>query len=137
VIHRDTEYWQRLRKDRRSGVAVLFTAAAAVITAVTLTMVAVPGTQWAARASPIYWVILIPVAWWVNGLAAYEPWAVRRLKPVLATLCVVHAICLALAVVGSRNVMLTVGSFALTIVCAAAGMVALRGSMVDQEGPAR
>ncbi len=137
MIRRDSEYWQRLRKDRRSGIAVLFTAVAAVVAAVAVTMVVVPGTQWEARTSPIYWVILIPVACWVNGLAAYEPWAVRSWKPVIATLCVVHAICLALAVIAARNVILTAGSFVLTIVCAAAALAALRGSMVAREGPAR
>lgn len=137
MIRRDAEYWQRLRKDRRSGVAVLFTAAAAVIAAVAVTMIAIPGTQWAARASPIYWVIFIPVAWWVNGLAAYEPWAVRSWIPVLAALCIVHAISLTLAVIESRNVMLTAGTFVLTLACAAAGLCALRGSMVAREGPAR
>jgi hypothetical protein len=137
VIRRDAEYWQRLRKDRRSGIAVLFTAVAAVVAAVAVTMVAVPGTQWEARTSPIYWIVLIPVAWWVNALAAYESWAVRSWKPVLAALCIVHAICLTLAVIGSRNVMLTAGTFVLTIACAAAGLSALRGSMVAREGPAR
>jgi hypothetical protein len=137
MIRRDPEYWQRLRKDRRSGIAVLLTAVAAVVAAVALTMVAIPGTQWEARASPIYWVILIPVAWWINGLAAYEPWAVRSWKPALATLCVIHAICLTLAILATQNVMLTAAGFALTMAFAAAALATHRGSLVACEGPAR
>jgi hypothetical protein len=137
VKRRDAEYWQRLRTDRRSGTAVLFTAVAAVVTAVATTMASVPGTQWEARTSPIYWIVLMPVAWWVSSLAAYEPWAVRIWKPSLIILCAIHGICLAVAISGNQDVMLTACSFVLTIACAAAGMVALRGSMVAREGPAR
>lgn len=134
---RDAVYWQRLRKDRGSNVAVLFTAVAAVVAAVAVTMATVPGTPWGARSSPLYWLILVPVVWWVSSLAAFEPWAVRSWKPLLAALCLAGAACLALALVTAQNVILTATGFTLTQACAAAAVARYRKSLVARGGPAR
>ena len=137
MIRRDGDYWQRLRKDRRSNAAVLLTALAALISAVSMTMVVVPGTHYAARGNPLYWLILVPVAWWVNSLAAFEPGAVRSWNAVLALVCVSGGACLVLAILAGQDVPLNVIAFAATLAAATGSVIVRRGSMVAREGPAR
>ncbi|MFV0623079.1 hypothetical protein ACBY01_03580 [Sphingomonas sp. ac-8] len=137
MIRKDRDYWQRLRVDRRSSIATLLTAVAAVIAIVDLTVLLVPGTHYAARATPLYWLLIVPVAWWISELAGYEPWAVRSWKVVLALLCGVNAACFARSVVRGEVMVLEIVSFALVQCCAAASMIAYRGSLVAREGPAR
>jgi hypothetical protein len=125
------------RKDGRSNAAVLLTACAIVVSAVWLTMVTVPGTQYAARGNPLYWLILLPVAWWVSSLAACEPHAIRWWKPALALACTISTTCLVLAVAAEQGVTLNAAGCAVTLAATVGSLVAYRGSLVAREGPAR
>ena len=137
MIRRDQDYWQRLRKDHRSNAAVLLAGLATMVAAVSMTMVIVPGTHYGTRANPLYWLILVPVAWWVSSLAAFEPGAVRSWRTVLIVVGIAATACLAMAITSGQDVMLTVIAFLVTMTSAAGSLFLRRGSLVAREGPAR
>jgi len=137
MVRQDQQYWQRLRKDRRSNFAVLLTVVALVAASVSLTTVVAPGSQYEARINPLYWLILLPVAWWVSSLAAFEPKAVRWWKPVLGIACLVSGGCLVLAFSAKPDVTIDLVSTGATLLATVGALALHRGSLVAEEGPAR
>ncbi|WP_260597053.1 hypothetical protein [Sphingomonas endolithica] len=137
MIRRDPIYWQRLRKDRRSGIAGILTAIALVAATVSVSMILVSGSQYEARANPLYWALMLPMAWWVNGLTAFEPFYVRSWKAVLALACLASGASLAIDIWHDDDWTVSAVNAAVTVVSAIASMIAYRGSLVAREGPAR
>ena len=136
-MRRDNAYWQRLRKDRRSNAAVLLAAFAVLAATITVISVAVGGTQYQARANPLYWLLMVPMLWWVIGLAAFEARHVRLWRPALGLACGVSVVT---AIVTMRAAGSWTGqtvACAVTVAAAAASLLAYRGSLVEREGPAR
>lgn len=134
----DQEYWQRLRVDKRSGIAALLSAAAAICTALNILMATIgPISQAASRANPAYWLVFLPMAWWVVQLVNYEPLAVRYWRYILLVFCIVNGgIVLVLNSSGELE-SVTMFIAAAAVVCAASSLLAYRGSLVAKEGPAR
>ena len=129
-------YWQRLRRDARSNVAAVLAGVAALAGTVSVVVVAVPGAHHAARASPFYWLLMLPLAWWGSGLATFGARYVRLWTPALALACLGSGASLAVAAWRGDWGMHAAG-FAITASAAAASLVARRGSLVAREGPAR
>ena len=136
MIRRDQDYWQRLRKDKRSNWAAGFAAVAGISATVSLIGLLVTGSQYQARENPFYWLLMLPVIWWLSGLGRFEPRAVRFWKPALLLSVIVAAAVLIFAVARGVWIIESAGS-ALTLISTAASLFLLHGSLVAREGPAR
>lgn len=97
----------------------------------------VPGPHYAARANPFYWLLLLPFAWWANGVAAYEAGPLRTLRPALALAIVVALASIAAAVALGLDPAPWIIAASITILFAAASQIVYRGSLLAREGPAR
>lgn len=135
-MRRDKDYWQRLRKDPRSNWAAGMAALAAIAASVMLIGLLVEGSQYQARTSPLYWILMLPAVWWSTGLARFEPRPVRWWKPALLLCVVIAGAVLALAIDSGDGMPEAIG-FALTLIGAVSSMVLLRNSLVAREGPAQ
>ena len=60
--------------------AALISAAMPVLAA---TFILVPHGHLAARSSPLYWLLMAPLALWAWGVISFSAWAIRLLTPVL------------------------------------------------------
>jgi len=134
---RDNPYWQRLRKDRRSNAAALLAALAALVGTLTVISLTVGGTQYQSRANPLYWLLMVPMLWWVTGLTSFEPRHVRLWKPALAIACIASAVAAFVAMRAAGTWTAQTVACAVTVLAAAASLFLHRGSLVQREGPAR
>lgn len=102
-----------------------------------VSVLVVPGTQGQARGNPLYWLMMLPFAWWAVSLASYEPTPVRLLKPaqVLAPLVAIASAATATRM-GEDPTPFWVAT-AVSAVAAVTGWLLYRGSMLEREGPAR
>ncbi|WP_041862786.1 MULTISPECIES: hypothetical protein [Pseudomonadota] len=131
MIRRDQAYWARVRKDARSALAV---GSALLASLMALLCLLVPGPQAQARGNPLYWLCILPFAWWANGLAAYEP---RPVRPALIVAVATAPASLAIAtVLGKEPLLWTIGA-GIALISAALAEYFYRGSMLYREGPAR
>ena len=133
----DRAYWERLRKDGNSALAVLLTMAAVFPAVIGLIVLLVPGSQPQARANPLYWLAMLPAAWWAVLLANYQAGAVRTIRLAMALgpmICGINALWAYKAGQGvTAYAVALVGS----LLAAAAGWWFFNRSMVRLEGPAR
>ncbi len=136
MIRKDQEYWQRLRKDKRSNWAAGFAAIAAMSATVSLIALFVNESQYQARGNPLYWALMVPVVWWLSGLGQFEPRAVRWWTPVLVLSVIVTIIALAIAL-KSRDWAPEAIGFGITCLSALISLTLRRRSLVAREGPAR
>ena len=72
-----------LKRHVPSNLAVLAGVVAGAMPVLGATFVLVPHGYVAARSSPLYWVLVGPLALWVWGAISFDPWAVRLLAPLL------------------------------------------------------
>lgn len=135
-MRQDQEYWQRLRKDRRSNWAAGLAAIAAIAATVSLIGLLVDGSQYQARANPLYWLLMLPVVWWVGGLGGFRANRVRLWKPVLALSVIVATLAVVVAA-GRGDWGPEAAGLAITLASAGASLFLLRDSLVAREGPAR
>ena len=75
-------YWTRLRVDRPSALAVGLVLVACIASLLGV-LAMVTDAPMHGRASPLYWLLMLPFAWWAASLAAYEPGATRGLWPAI------------------------------------------------------
>ncbi len=136
MMREDQEYWQRLRKDRRSNWAVGMAAIASISATVSLTALLVDGSQYQARGNPLYWLLMLPVVWWLSSLGSFEPRAVRWWKPALLTSVAIATLACFMAV-GKPDWGPTAFGLGVTLLSASLSAILLRGSLVAREGPAR
>lgn len=136
VMRQDREYWQRLRKDPRSNWAAGFGAAAPIAATVALIGLLTDGNPDQMRATPPYWLTILPGTWWIRGLSAFDARCVRLWKPALAISVIVAALVMLAAAQGDDWGPEAAG-FAITVASAGISLFLLRDSMVAREGPAR
>ena len=134
---RDNAYWQRLRRDRRSNVAAVLAILAALAATLSVVALAVPGSHAASRGNPLYWALMLPMAWWGSGLTTFSPRAVRLWKPVLALSVLAAGTSLLAALRQEADWAIWAVAFGITLAAAAGSLALLRGSLVAREGPAR
>ncbi len=97
----------------------------------------VSGGQAETRANPIYWLILLPVAWWGGGLSGFGARQVRLMVPAMVAAPILAALCLVIA--AGRAEAVTPWVIA-TIVAAVAAIVSrlfYDRSLLKREGPDR
>ena len=135
VAMRDPAYWQRLRRDKPSGLAALFAIGACGVPLLGLIELLLPGSQASHRASPLYWGLLLPFGWWGVELVNYTPRTSRTLVPSLAVGPAGALACAAMMPsAGDDMAWIILGlsaSFGLL------GAVSYRRSLLRREGPAR
>lgn len=136
MIRKDNLYWQRLRKDRRSNWAAGMAALAAIAASISIIGVLIAGSQYEARANPLYWVLMVPALWWLSGLARFEPRPVRWWRPALFLCVSVAGIALFLGI-QREDPMPEIAGFVITCTGTVISLILLRHSLVEQEGPAR
>ena len=137
MSRRDQAYWQRLRKDRRSNLAVIFGIVAGLVSLVALIGLLIPGSQAASRGSPLYWALLIPFAWWGSSLGGFEPRAMRLFTPSLLLWPFVAAASLAKAWSDGEGSTAWVIALIACSACSIGAAWLYRGSVLQREGPAR
>lgn len=136
-MRRDPVYWQRLRKDVRSNVAAGLAALAALLATVSVISLAAPGTHYQARGSVAYWLLMLPLAWWVAGLATFAPFYVRSWRPVMLLAVLAAGGSLLYAITRGGEWGIWAIGFGIVVSAAAGSLLTLRGSLVGREGPAR
>jgi hypothetical protein len=134
---RDDDYWQRLRKDRRSNAAAILATIAAIAATMTVISVTIEGGVAESRANPLYWLLMVPMVWWVTGLTSFEPRAVRLWKPALGICCTVSVVIAIMAMRAAGTWTGQTVACAVTLIAAITSLILLRGSLVEHEGPAR
>ena len=134
---RDNDYWQRLRKDRRSNAAAIVAALAVLAATMIVISVTVDASVAESRANPLYWLLMLPGIWWGTGLMSFEPRAVRLWKPALAVACGASAIAAFVAMRAAGTWTGQTVACGVTVLAVAASLFLHRGSLVQREGPAR
>lgn len=137
MIRRDQAYWQRLRKDVPSSLAAGLAALAVLVATLSVIGTGVSGSHFQARASPLYWVLMLPMVWWVSGLATFAPRYVNSLKPALGLACAASAISAAVSMTTDAIFTIQTAACLVTMVAAGASLLVYRRSLVGREGPAR
>ena len=129
-------YWTRLRVDRSSALAVglILEACIAALLGVLALVVDAPMHG---RASPLYWLLMLPFAWWAASLAAYEPGATKGLRPAILLAPTLACGALGVAWMQGRDVRLWCLSAVAACVGAGLGFFFYQRSLLKQEGPAR
>jgi cytochrome bd-type quinol oxidase subunit 2 len=122
--------WQDLRKDKRSAVVVLATIAAGMASVLALLGILLNASRAADRANPIYWVLLLPFAWWAASLANYAAWAVKTLRPANAAATLISFLCAVFAAHSTPDPTLWLVASAITVIGAFAATLLFPGSLL-------
>ena len=130
-------YWARLRRDRPSSWAAGLAFVAVLMAALSIMGLAIGGAQAESRADPLYWAVLLPVAWSGAELASFEPRPVRHLAAVTVAAPLVAAAPAAVALAQGRDATLWLIATALAIAAAVGSRLAWRRSLLRLEGPSR
>jgi hypothetical protein len=121
-----------LKRDRRCAVVVLAAIAAMLAAAVIWLLLLSDAAPAETRGRPVYWLIMLPLAFWAVQLASYTPWTLRWLRaaqmaaPVLAALGCGAAIWIASPALIAAGVL-----FGVCLAATVIGTVARRGSLLD------
>lgn len=134
---RDLVYWQRLRRDKASGLAALFAIGTSGVALVTLIELLLPGSQASHRGNPLYWGLLLPFGWWGVELVNYTPRVSWTLIPALGIGPVVALACTGTSVLLGNDGTPWIEAFGFSLLFGVLGMVFYRRSMLRREGPAR
>jgi peptidoglycan/LPS O-acetylase OafA/YrhL len=98
---------------------------------------AVTGGQAEARANPVYWLILAPVAWWGGGLSGFGARQVRLMMPAIVVAPLLAVVCLTIAYTRGETITLWVVATVVTIIAALACRAFYDRSLLKREGPDR
>jgi hypothetical protein len=136
-MRRDRDYWARLRKDGRSNWSAGLATVAALMAVVTLVLTFLPGAPTHVRFNPLYWLALLPVAWWGGNLTAFKASAVRWMRPISIAAIPIGMVATALAFARGERWQVPLGLATVACVAAVASLILYRGSLLEREGPAR
>ena len=134
---RDPVYWQRLRRDKASGMAALLAIGACGLALLAMIGLMLPGTQADHRGNPVYWALLLPFGWWGVELANYTPRTAWTLAPALVVGPAVALACAAVSLWSGQDWTPLLAVFGLSALFAVLGAVFYRRSLLRREGPAR
>lgn len=137
MIRRDQAYWQRLRKDLPSNVAAGLAAIAVLAATLSVVGTGVSGSHFRARGNPLYWILMLPMMWWVSGLTTFAPRYVRSLKLALGLACAASVVSAIVSMPDGATFTVQTAACVVTIVAAGASLLVYRRSLVRREGPAR
>lgn len=133
----DTAYWERLRKDASSSWSVGLAFLCVLPAVVGLIANGVGGTHLEAKGSPIYWMLMLPLVWWVTSIGYYEPKTAWTIRPAFVLGPLVCGVNTLWAHSLGTDVTISVVVLIFSVVCAVAGEIVYRRSMLKLEGPAR
>ena len=134
---RDPNYWQRLRRDKASGLAALLAIGTCGVALVALIELLLPGSQVSHRGNPLYWGLLLPFSWWGVELVSYTPRTSWTLVPALAIGPAVALVCAVTSLFSGSDGIPWLGAFGLSALFGMLGAIFYRRSMLRQEGPTR
>ncbi|MFD1949512.1 hypothetical protein ACFSGX_01865 [Sphingomonas arantia] len=137
MARRDNEYWQVLRKDKRSNIAASLGLIAALFSTMSVVGTAVPGPLPEARGNPLYWLLMLPMVYWVTELTSFTPRSVRMWTPALVVACVASAVAAVVVARDEPGWTVQGGLCVVTVLASIASRWLYRGSLLDREGPAR
>jgi len=128
---------RRLKKDKRSGFAAIFTVLAWLPVVVGVGMMTAPGTQYEARENPLYWLPMLPFGWWAVALLNYDGWAVRSIRGAQAAGPVAAALVALIVWRGGGSVTEFVVAAGVSLVAAVIGWISYTDSLLQRQGPLR
>ena len=134
---RDPLYWQRLRRDKASGLAALFATGACGTALVELIELLLPGSQASHRGNPLYWGLLLPFGWWGVELVNYAPRTSWTLRPALWAGPLIALVCAVISLSLGGDSTPWSGASVLSVLFGSLGAVFYRRSVLRREGPAR
>lgn len=113
-----------------------------VILAVPAAVLALPGLviaggQAEARANPVYWLILIPVAWLAGDLSGFGARQVRLMMPAIIVAPLLAIGCLTMAYARGDTITLWIVATAMSIITALACRLYYNKGLLRCEGPDR
>ena len=118
--------YDHLRRNVPMTVALLAGLAATAMPVLSATFVFVPHGYMAGRGTPLYWLIMLPVAYWAWGIISFDAWAVRLLAPLLIVAPLTDALFAVFSPVSGDDVTALWVLAALSLVFAVVGAIALR-----------
>jgi hypothetical protein len=133
----DAQYWQRLRRDRRSNAAVILAALAALFGTLGVITALVDGPHHAPRAGLLSGLLMLPMGWWVGDLTRFTARAIRLWTSALLLSIAGAGLGLAFALMRGDTLLVPLLNIGLAVPAALASLVLRRGSLVEREGPAR
>jgi hypothetical protein len=122
----------RLKRDVRVNVGMLAALAACVPATLGWVGVLIDPAAGPHRASPVFWLIVLPLAAWAYGLVGFSIWALRLLRPILLAAPLAAAVACAVAVRGGQDPTWWIVGTAASILLGAAGLVLLRGKWLAE-----
>ncbi|NPD68134.1 hypothetical protein HN018_12245 [Lichenicola cladoniae] len=149
--HQDAmAYWQRLRKDKPSNLAIGGLVIGAFVTTLSLIALVFPHSDGAMhnRGSALYWLLMLPFVLWAWDLSTFSPRSVRTIRPAAIVLPVVSLLLLVIAYNSDKGVLdsshdtdvelwLFAIAFIITVACSLLSVLALQRSLLQSEGPDR
>ncbi len=146
--HQDaSEYWQRLRKDKPSNLAVGGLVIGALATTVSLMALVFPHSDGAMhnRGNPLYWLLMLPFALWGWDLSTFSPRSVRTMRPAMIVLPTLCGVILIVARHDDQDVLggldtgswMILAAFLVTAIGSLVSWMSLSRSLLQREGPDR
>ena len=140
-------YWQRLRQDRQSNLAVGGLVIGAFATAVSLLVLVFPHSDGAMhnRGHPLYWLLMLPFVLWGWDLSTFSPRSVQTMRPAMIVLPMLCGVVLIMAGRDDQDVLrgldtgfwMTMAGFLVTVIGSLVSWVFLPHSLLQLEGPDR
>ncbi len=146
--HQDASaYWQRLRKDKPSNLAVGGLVIGALAATVSLIALVFPHSDGAMhnRGNPLYWLLMLPFVLWGWDLSTFSPRSVRTMRPAMIVLPTLCGVILIVARHGDQDVLddqdtgfwMILAAFLVTAIGSLLSWVSLSRSLLQTDGPDR
>ncbi|MGI4745812.1 MAG: hypothetical protein ACRYGI_08975 [Janthinobacterium lividum] len=149
--HQDAmAYWQRLRKDKPSNLAIGGLVIGAVVTTISLIALVLPHSDGAMhnRGNPLYWLFMLPCVFWAWSLSTFSPRSVRTIRSAIIVLPTIGGLILFIVYNDNKDILglshesivnlwMTIVAFFITLIGSLVSWFALQHSLLQAEGPDR
>lgn len=117
--------YDHLKRDVPTTIALLAAVAASAMPVLSLTFILVPHGYTASRGNPLYWLIMLPVVYWVWAAMAFDPWAIRMIALILVLAPIVDGLIALFSGMSGGDLTALWVLAALSLVLSIVGIVAL------------
>jgi ribose/xylose/arabinose/galactoside ABC-type transport system permease subunit len=121
---------RRLRQDRAANIGVMAGFIAALPASLAWMELLLPHNYAAAKTTPVYWLIVLPVVIWTVAASSFSPWALRLLRPVLLLAPLAAALALMIAFGRDDSPVPFLAAFAVSVMASLAGWLAYGRSLL-------